>query len=245
MSATENFSVKSAIDGIGNDWELDRVEFKPYPCAGALQATVRACVNLHNGYHFEADDIVDVECRLRMGDSPVQQGREHVFSQQTPQGEYGAHFSTPFIAAVALLKGRLALADFDDDALRDPEVLNLSSRIRREDDPNSGRPKYASGHVFVKTNNGKLYEERQHIHPGHVENPVSWCGCSRKYLYNALRLVSQEKAQTFDATNHVHRAAVKYARADRTAALLEPAPLALQPKDASLTRWYSSQSLED
>jgi 2-methylcitrate dehydratase PrpD len=192
----ENFDVKSAIDGIGNDWELERVEFKPYPCAGALQATVRACINLHRQYHFKPDDIADVECRVRMGDRPVQQGRERVFSQQTPQGEYGAHFSTPFIAAVALLKGRLALADFDDDARKDPDVLKLSSKIRREDDPNSGRPKYASGHVFVKTNDGKVYEERQHIHPGHIENPVSAADVREKYRYNALRLVGPETADT-------------------------------------------------
>jgi 2-methylcitrate dehydratase PrpD len=44
----DNFEIKSAIDGIGSDWELERVEFKPYPCAGALQATVRACIKLHN-----------------------------------------------------------------------------------------------------------------------------------------------------------------------------------------------------
>jgi 2-methylcitrate dehydratase PrpD len=191
----ENFDVKSALDGIGKDWELNRVEFKPYPCAGALQATVRACVTLHNRYHFNADDIVDVECRVRMGDRPAQQGGERVFAQQTPQGEYGAHFSTPYIAAVALLKGRLALADFDDAALNDPEVLKLSSKIRREDDPNSGRPKYASGHVFVKTRDGKVYEERQHIHPGHVENPVSAADVEEKYRYNALRLVNQENAK--------------------------------------------------
>ncbi len=190
-----NFDVQSAIDGIGSDWELNRVEFKPYPCAGALQATVRACVNLHNRYHFKADDIVEVECRLRMGDSPVQEGRERVFSVQQPQGDYGAHFSTPFIAAVALLKGRLALVDFDGDALSDPEVLKLSSKIRREDDPNSGRPKYASGHVFLKTKDGKVYEERQHIHPGHVENPVSPDDVQEKYRYNALRLVNEEKAE--------------------------------------------------
>jgi 2-methylcitrate dehydratase PrpD len=189
-----NFDVKSVVDGMGADWEVDRVEFKPYPCAGALQATVRACVNLHNRYHFKPDDITDVECRLRMGDQPVEQGREQVFSVQTPQGEYGAHFSTPYIAAVALLKGRLALADFDDDALQDPEVLKLSSRIRREDDPNSGRPKYASGHVFLRTKDGQIYEERQHIHPGHVENPVSAEGVREKYRYNALRTVGEEKA---------------------------------------------------
>ena len=191
-----NFTVQSALDGIGRDWELNRVEFKPYPCAGALQATVRACVNLHNRYHFNADDIIDAECRVRMGDRPADAGGEQIFAQQAPPGDYGAHFSTPFIAAVALLKGRLALADFDGDALRDPEVLKLSAKIRREDDPNHGRPKYASGHVFVKTKDGKVYEERQHIHPGHVENPVSAADVQEKYRYNALRQVSQDKSES-------------------------------------------------
>jgi 2-methylcitrate dehydratase PrpD len=145
--------------------------------------------------HFNADDIADVECRVRMGDRPAEQGGEQVFSQHSPQGDYGAHFSTPFIAAVALLKGRLALADFDGDALKDPEVLKLSAKTRREDDPNHGRPKYASGHVFVKTKDGKVYEERQHIHPGHVENPVSAADVQEKYRYNALRQVSQDKTE--------------------------------------------------
>ncbi len=190
----ENFTVQSVLDGIGEDWELNRVEFKPYPCAGALQATVRACVHLHSRYHFNADDIADVECRIRMGDRAADAKEEQVFSQQAPTGDYGAHFSTPFIAAVALLKGRLALADFDGEALNDPEVLKLSAKIRREDDPNHGRPKYASGHVFIKTKDGQVYEERQHIHPGHVENPVSAAEVQEKYRYNALRLIDQDKA---------------------------------------------------
>jgi 2-methylcitrate dehydratase PrpD len=191
----DNFTVQAALDGIGQDWEINRVEFKPYPCAGALQATVRACVNLHNRYHFNADDIADAVCRVRMGDRPADAGGEQIFAQQAPAGDYGAHFSTPFIAAVALLKGRLALADFDGDALKDSEVLKLSAKIRRTDDPNHGRPKYASGHVFVKTKDGKLYEERQHIHPGHVENPVSAADVQEKYRYNALRRVSHETAE--------------------------------------------------
>jgi 2-methylcitrate dehydratase PrpD len=47
----------------------------------------------------------------------------------------------------------------------------------------------------LKTKDGKVYEERQHIHPGHVENPVSAADVQEKYRYNALRLISQEKAQ--------------------------------------------------
>jgi 2-methylcitrate dehydratase PrpD len=74
-------------------------------------------------------------------------------------------------------------------------VLKLSAKIRRTDDPNHGRPKYAPGHVFIKTKDGKLYEERQHIHPGHVENPVTADEVQEKYRYNALRTVSREKAE--------------------------------------------------
>ena len=131
-----NFSVQSALDGIGQDWELNRVEFKPYPCAGALQATVRACVNLHNRFILMPTISLTSNAACAWAIDRREQGGEQVFSQHSPQGDYGAHFSTPFIAAVALLKGRLALADFDGDALKDPAVLKLSAKSRREDDPN-------------------------------------------------------------------------------------------------------------
>jgi 2-methylcitrate dehydratase PrpD len=191
-----NFDTATVTDGLGEAWELDRVEFKPYPCAGALQATVRACITLRNRHRLNPDDIVDVECRLRMGDRAEGPGREQVFSVQLPEGEYGAHFSTPYVAAVAFLKGRLTLADFDDEALRDPEVLKLASRIRRTDDPNHGRPKYASGHVFVRMKDGAVYEERQHVHPGHVENPVSPEDVEEKFHANARRLLDEKATRS-------------------------------------------------
>jgi 2-methylcitrate dehydratase PrpD len=50
--------------------------------------------------------------------------------------------------------------------------------------------------VLLKTQDGKRYEERQHVHPGHVENPVSAADIREKYRYNALRIVNQEKADT-------------------------------------------------
>jgi 2-methylcitrate dehydratase PrpD len=189
------FDESWALDGLGSDWELDRTEFKPYPCAGALQATVRACIELRNQHHLQPEDIEDVECRVRMGDRPAGQGQERVFANQRPEGDYGAHFSTPFIAAVALTKGRLALSDFEGEAFHDPLVTALAAKIRRTDDPNHGRPKYASGHVLVRTKDGRLLEHRQHIHPGHVEFPVMPEEVMEKYTYNAQRLVSAEKAK--------------------------------------------------
>jgi 2-methylcitrate dehydratase PrpD len=137
-----------------------------------------------------------VECRVRMGDRPAGHGQERVFANQRPEGDYGAHFSTPFIAAVALAKGRLTLADFEGEAFRDPVITALAARTRRTDDPNNGRPKYASGHVFVRTRDGRLLEHRQHVHPGHVEFPITAQEVHEKYTYNAVRLVSPEKART-------------------------------------------------
>jgi hypothetical protein len=144
-----------------------------------------------------------------------------------------------------LFKDRLALADFDADALKDPDVLKLSSKIRLEDDANSGSPKYASGHVFVKTNDGKVYEERQHIHPGHIENPVSAADVQEKYLYNALRLVSQEKAKSLMRQVMSIERLSNLLRADPGAALLETA-LSLHSRKCFdepiffLSRWKAS-----
>jgi 2-methylcitrate dehydratase PrpD len=188
------FDPQWALDGLGEDWELDRVEFKPYPCAGALQATIRACIEIRNRHNLKPDDIEDVECRIRMGDSPAGEGQERVFGVQ-PSGDYGAHFSVPFLAAVALVKGRLALDDFEGEAFHDPMVTAVAGKVRRTDDPNTGRPKYASGHVFVRTKDGQLLEHRQHVHPGHVEFPVTPEEVREKYTYNARRLLSDDKVE--------------------------------------------------
>lgn len=185
----ENFDSERAIDGIGVDWELDRTEFKPYPCGGVLQAMVRACVEIHCTDGFDPTEIKDVECRVRWN----QHGVERVNSA-TPMGDYGAHFSIPFIAGNALYRGRLALVDFEGDNLRDPNVAAVSERVRVVDDPLSGRPKYASGEVEVRMKDGRIFNNRQHIHPGHVENPVTPAEVVEKFTLNAERALSQDKA---------------------------------------------------
>jgi 2-methylcitrate dehydratase PrpD len=186
----ENFDSDRTIDGIGVDWELDRTEFKPYPCGGVLQAMVRACVEIHRTEGFDPLEIEDVECRVRWN----QHGVERVNSS-TPSGDYGAHFSIPFIAGNALYRGRLALVDFEGDNLRDAKVTGISERVRIVDDPLSGRPKYASGEVEVRMNDGRVFNNRQHIHPGHVENPVTPAEVVEKFLLNARRALSKDKAQ--------------------------------------------------
>lgn len=186
----ENFVEGGATDGIGEDWELDRTEFKPYPCGGVLQAMVRACVEIHRMEGFDPADIEDIECRVRWN----QHGVERVNSA-TPSGDYGAHFSIPFIAGNALYRGRLALVDFEGENLTDPAVAALSSKVRVVDDPLSGRPKYASGEVEVRLRDGRIFNNRQHIHPGHVDNPVTAEEVQEKFLLNATRLVSTEEAR--------------------------------------------------
>jgi 2-methylcitrate dehydratase PrpD len=185
----ENFQASNATDGIGDDWELDRTEFKPYPCGGVLQAMVRACIEIHRTEGFLPEEIADVECRVRWN----QHGVERVNSA-TPSGDYGAHFSIPFIAGNALYRGRLALVDFEGENLSDPRVADVSTMVRVVDDPLSGRPKYASGEVEVKMKDGRVFNNRQHIHPGHVENPVTAAEVLEKFKLNASRLVSDVKA---------------------------------------------------
>ena len=177
---------------IGNS--ISRVQTLSVRGSYTSDSALRACVNLHNRYHLAVDDISDVECRVRMGDRPADAGGEQVFFRQAPVGDYGAHFSTPFIAAVALLKGRLALVDFDGDALHDPAVLKLSGKVRRTDDPNSGRPRYRIRSCVSKDQRRETLPKNASISTRATWKIPSRRTTFRKIRYNALRTVNQDKA---------------------------------------------------
>ena len=46
-----------------------------------------------------------------------------------PRDEYDAKFSLPFVVSAALSRGRFTLAELEDDALGDPEILALARRV--------------------------------------------------------------------------------------------------------------------
>jgi 2-methylcitrate dehydratase PrpD len=87
----------------------------------------------------------------------------------------------------------------EDDALRDPTILDLCSKSGYEIDPDSAYPKYYSGEVVIETTDGRTLSHREAINRGSADNPVSQEDLEAKFFANATRTVGQEKAEAVKA----------------------------------------------
>lgn len=99
---------------------------KPYPCCRFEHGAIDLAIEAHAG-GVTATQIESVQVRIY---------RTDVLSyHQTPKNAVDAQFNVPYAVAVALLHGRVGLADFTEDAIRRPEVLALCHRIEIKEDP--------------------------------------------------------------------------------------------------------------
>ena len=78
---------------------------KRYPCCGSTHRIVDGILALRAQYDFAAEDVVQVEVLVGYGNM-INLPFDH------PQNEMEARFSMQYSVAVALLYGRLGLADF-------------------------------------------------------------------------------------------------------------------------------------
>jgi 2-methylcitrate dehydratase PrpD len=126
------FSYGESIDpgcmtrALGKDHHAFGTAIKPYPCCrfehGAVDLAIAA-----NESGVAANNIDVVHVRIYA---------TGVLSyHQQPKSPVDAQFNVPYAVAVALLRGRIGLGDFTDEAIRDHQVLALCSRIQVIEDP--------------------------------------------------------------------------------------------------------------
>jgi 2-methylcitrate dehydratase PrpD len=112
-----------------------------------------------------------------------------------PVSDYDAKFSLPFVVAASLIRDRFSLSELQDDALSDPQILDLARRIQYEPDPDSAFPAHYSGEVIVQTRDGRTLRQREQINRGTNERPLTLEAIERKFMDNMLLAVSRERGE--------------------------------------------------
>ena len=114
-----NADLSSLVQGLGEQWEMKQVAYKPYPSGVVLHALIDACLEhretLRNAQSIEVDL------------SPLAVERT---DRPDPRNAVEARLSAQHAVAVALLQGAAGLEQFSDRAAIDPEVRALRRRIR-------------------------------------------------------------------------------------------------------------------
>lgn len=117
---------------------------------------------------IEPDDVREIEIVVP----------EHVFEivgkpfEIRDNPSVDGQFSLQYKVGAALIRKNISLQDFEEEAVRDPNVMNLTKKIKIEVDHDlEGRPLVPST-VTVELNNGETITEKIDGMKGQPENPL-------------------------------------------------------------------------
>jgi 2-methylcitrate dehydratase PrpD len=195
--------LEALLDSLGTTWELAELTLKPYPCGSIAQPYMDCAMRLRDRAH--PPEIGSIRCRTAAG--PVPRLWEPLAGKHAPPNGYAAKFSLPYLLASILVRGRAGLAEFTDDAARDPAVLAIARKVGYELDATIDYPRQFVGDVEITLTDGRVLRERQDRPRGGPDAPLTRGEVEAKFRGNAsLALPPEQVEQVLRAASHLAEA---------------------------------------
>ena len=169
-------------DGLGSDWRMAKIAFKPYACGTMLHPFLDCAIRLARE-GVAAADVREVVCRV--GEGTVHRLWEPLAEKRKPTTPYSAKFSGPFAVALGLVEQSAGLEQFTEAKVRDPGLLGLAAKVRYEIDPDNEYPCNYTGDVRVVLRNGSRHGTHQPYLRGGVREPLGRAEITGKFRANA------------------------------------------------------------
>jgi 2-methylcitrate dehydratase PrpD len=165
----------------GTRWVTETLAFKPYPC-GTMAHPYIDCARRLAARGIKQADVRELVCEVAEG--TVHRLWEPLADKQHPPNGYAAKFSTPFLLAAGFVRGGVGLDAFTEAAMREKDVLALSSKVRYVIDPENPYPYNFTGHIRAVLNDGRVIEERQPHFRGGAREPLTRADIEEKFALN-------------------------------------------------------------
>jgi 2-methylcitrate dehydratase PrpD len=177
------------VHGLGSEWELLRLHFKPYPANHFTHAGIDAALQLR-AMGLRPADIETVE--LGVATPVLRTIAEPPAEKARPSSAYTARFSGPFTFALALRGGGglgVTVDDFTEQTIKDPELLALAARVRCVADPECDAifPEELPAIARVQTRAGERHTIKVLENRGGPSRPLTDAELSLKFRLNAAR----------------------------------------------------------
>ena len=175
--------------GLGTDWEVPGIFFKPYPANHFTHTAADAAFALRDrGVRLE--DVTSI--RLGVADPTVRTIGEPIEVKRAPATGYAAQFSGPYVVVAAFLGGGglgLGLDDFTDEKATDPVRREHMAKVEVRSDPDCTAvfPNQFPAVLTVVTADGRELTERVMANRGGPARPLDDAELARKFTDNAGR----------------------------------------------------------
>jgi 2-methylcitrate dehydratase PrpD len=169
------YDSEEIIRGLGRDFEIERVYFKPYSCCRWIHSALDAMLFIldEHGIAPEKVDKVTVETferALRLNNYP------------NPDSLEAAQYSIPFSLAVAAVDGPSALLPITSECLGDPGIVSFAEKVELVADPELDKvfPAKAPARIVLRTGT-KEYTKLVYDAKGDPANPMDQIELKAKF----------------------------------------------------------------
>ncbi len=188
------------LSGLGREWCIPGIFYKPYPANHFTHAGIDAALRLRK----RVDPGLIESLTLGVATPTVRTIGEPREEKIRPRSGYHAQFSGPFTVAAALIGGGglgVDLADFSDANARDPRYLDLAERVTVTGDPECDAifPNQFPAILRARLRDGVVLEEKVLANRGGPGHPLSREELTVKFMGNATRTISRERAHALAA----------------------------------------------
>ena len=178
-----DYDAKTLTADLGKRFEGINIGFKPYPCCGLTHPFVDATLSLMSRHDIKAEQVREI--MVYGGESAYALCCVPAEVKCAPRTIVDAQFSVPWTVATALVKGKVSLEDFTQEAIKREDVLKISQKVTGELDPKQSRHGVGPGRVKILMKDGAEYTEEVEHPLGSIERPMTFEDCVTCLLYTS------------------------------------------------------------
>jgi 2-methylcitrate dehydratase PrpD len=193
-SFVDDWSEPVLTDGLGSQWHILRVGFKPAPASNGSITAMTAIDRIMREHGLRAADIESITAFV--SDNTL----HHCgwpYEGDRIQSVLSAQMNLRYGLAVMAMERGYGVAQFDESKIRDPEILKFIGRIRVEHEPKfegaNGRYRVAC-RLVVKLRDGTERETTVLYRRGSPEDPMT-----REQLMEKFRTLTQRVGEPTSA----------------------------------------------
>ena len=183
-------------DGLGEEYQMLNISVKPYCCCGLIHSQIDAVTQIMKENQLKPQDVDEII----MGADALTLTHCGAIGPE-PEDITAAQFSTHFGLGLAVAKGAndfKAYADAMKSNFRDPDVLEISRRVKVEMDEECERnfPQRNLCKATIKTKDGKSFSARVEHAKGTPGNPLTREGLKEKCMGLLTTVFPEKKSAT-------------------------------------------------
>jgi len=169
---------------------------KPYPCCKGTHSYVDLALSMAGEHHYKPEEIEEIDIYWHDEKYFLLYPLE---KRSRPENPVDSQFSIPWAVAAVFARGRAGIGEFTEEAIKSPDILEVSCKVLVKLDKSVGEKKgMIPAKIGVTTKKGETFIEQADAPAEGPEKPLPFADYERKFRDCASYAVKPRTAKQID-----------------------------------------------